>query len=392
MTRVGLYFGIVQFLFVSCWTVYVIYLPGLLEQAGIGKKWTLWVLMADQLIFTLMDFAIGVAADRISAGLRRLGPWLLGATAVSGAAFLAIPLLAPAGAPLLLLGAVGVWAVTSSALRAPPMLLLGKYVPAPGVPWVATLSLVGLGLAGAIAPYLTLGLRGLDPRLPFALASLALVAAVAGMLWAERHLAAAASAEAAPPARSVDAGVLTFFAAVALLGVGFQMHFALNSAPLYLRFVKPAELDPLMPVFWIGFNLLIFPACRANQRFGGIAVMTGGAVIGAMAAALAASAPSLEVLVALQFLAGGAWAAVLMSAMTAAIAIGHTGREGATTGGLFALLALATLARMAIVATQLNKDAGFAALLPWLPGLAWAGAALLLAWLTLRPRQLASSP
>jgi hypothetical protein len=136
-----------------------------------------------------------------------------------------------------------------------------------------------------------------------------------------------------------------------------------------------------MPVFWVGFNLLIFPACRANQRFGGIAVMTGGAVIGAMAAALAASAPSLEALVALQFLAGGAWAAVLMSAMTAAIAIGHTGREGAATGGLFALLALATLARMAIVATQLNKDAGFAALLPWLPGagLGWGGAAVGLA-------------
>ncbi len=392
MTRVGLYFGFVQFIFVSCWTVYVIYLPQLLGQAGIDMRWTVWVLMADQLIFTLMDFSIGVAADRVTAGLRRLGPWLLGATFVSGLAFLAIPQLAPAGAPVLLLLAVAVWALTSSALRAPPMLLLGKYVPAPGVPWVATLSLLGLGLAGAAAPYLTLGLRGLDPRLPFALASLALIAAVAGMLWAERHLAAAAPAEPAPAARVVDGRVLAFFAAIALLGVGFQMHFALNSAPLYLRFAQPPQLDHLMPVFWVGFNLLIFPACRANQRFGGLAVMTGGAVVGAMAAALAASAPSLEILVALQFLAGGAWAAVLMSAMTAAIAIGHSGREGATTGGLFALLALATLVRMAIVATQLNKDAGFAALLPWLPGLAWAAAALLLTWLALRPRPQTNSP
>ncbi len=392
MTRVGIYFGIVQFLFVSCWTVYVIYLPGLLTQAGIDKKWVIWILMADQLIFTLMDFSIGVAADRVTAGLRRLGPWLLGATAISGLAFLAIPLLAPAGAPVLLLAAVAVWAVTSSALRAPPMLMLGKYVPPPGVPWVATLSLVGMGLAGAVAPYLTVGLRGIDARLPFALASLALIAAVGGMLWAERHLAAGAAVETAPPAQPVDGRVLAFFAAVALLGLGFQMHFALNSAPLYLRFAQPPQLDHLMPVFWVGFNLLIFPACRANQRFGGIAVMTGGAVIGAMAAALAASAPSLEALVALQFMAGGAWAAVLMSAMTAAIAIGHTGREGAATGGLFALLALATLARMAIVATQLNKDAGFSSLLPWLPGLAWAGAALLLAWLALRPRAIASSP
>ncbi|MBN8477107.1 hypothetical protein, partial [Sulfuritalea sp.] len=189
MTRVGLYFGIVQFLFVSCWTVYVIYLPQLLAQAGIEKKWVIWVLMADQLIFTLMDFSLGVAADKVTGRLRRLGPWLLGATVVSGLAFLLLPHLAPAGAPALLAGAVVVWAVTSSALRAPPMMLLGKYVPPAGVPWVSTLSLVGLGIAGAAAPYLTLGLRGVDPRLPFALASLALVAAVGGMLWAEKHLA-----------------------------------------------------------------------------------------------------------------------------------------------------------------------------------------------------------
>jgi hypothetical protein len=284
VTRVGLYFGVVQFLFVSCWTVYVIYLPGLLAQAGIEKKWVIWVLMADQLIFTVMDFAIGIAADRVLSGLRRIGPWLLGATVVSGLAFLLLPHLAPAGAPALLAGAVVVWAVTSSALRAPPMMLLGKYVPPAGVPWVSTLSLVGLGLAGATAPYLTLGLRGVDPRLPFALASLALVAAVGGMLWAEKHLAAAAPAEPPPPARPLDARVVAFFAAVALLGLGFQMHFALNSAPLYLRFAKPPELDHLMPVFWIGFNLLIFPACRANQRFGGVPVMTAGAVLGALAA------------------------------------------------------------------------------------------------------------
>ena len=385
MTRVGLYFGLVQFLFVSCWTVYVIYLPQLLAQAGIEKKWVIWVLMADQLIFTVMDFSLGVVADRVVARLRRLGPWMLGATAVSCLAFLLLPLLAPGGSAVLL-AAIAVWVLTSSALRAPPMLLLGKYVPPAGVPWVSTLSLVGLGIAGAVAPYLTLGLRGVDPRLPFALASIALLAAVGGILWAEKHLAASAPAAAAPQARPVDARVIGFFIAVALLGLGFQAHFALNSAPLYLRFAKPAQLDQLMPVFWIGFNLLIFPACKANERFGGVAVMTAGAAFGALAASLGAVAPSLEILVALQFLAGGAWAAVLMSALSSAIAIGHSGREGAATGGLFALLALATLARMAVVAAQLNKDPGVAALLPWLPVLAWAGAALLLAWLVARPR------
>ena len=192
--------------------------------------------------------------------------------------------------------------------------------------------------------------------------------------------------------KPVGAGVVLFFAAVTLLGLGFQAHFALNSAPLYLRFAKPAELDYLMPVFWIGFNLLIFPACRANERFGGTVVMAAGAVLGALASALAAIAPSLESLLALQFLVGGAWAAVLMSAMAAAIAIGHVGREGAATGGLFALLAIATFTRMGLVAAQLNKDPAVSALLVWLPGFAWLAAGLLLLWLTLRFRPPAEHP
>ena len=390
MTRVGIYFAFVQFLFVTCWTVYVIFLPQLAAQAGIEKKWVIYILMADQAIFTLMDFSMGVAADRVQRVLGRLGRLLVILTAVSCAAFLLLPLAAPSGSPLLFLVLIAIWAVTSSALRAPPMAILGKYVPAPKLPWVSTLTLLGMGVAGAGAPYLTVSLRGVDPRLPFALSSIALIVAVSAMLWAEKYLAGA-TAEAVPEPvkkKPVGTGVVLFFGAVAMLGLGFQAHFALNSAPLYLRFAKPAELDYLMPVFWIGFNLLIFPACRANERFGGTVVMAAGAVAGALASALAAAAPSLELLVVLQFLAGGAWAAVLMSAMTAAIAIGHVGREGAATGGLFALLAIATFTRMGLVAAQLNKDPAVSALLVWLPGLAWLVAGLLLVWLTLSFRSL----
>jgi MFS family permease len=395
MTRVGIYFGAVQFLFVTCWTVYVIFLPQLAAQAGIEKKWVIYILMADQAIFTLMDFSLGVAADRVQRVLGRLGRLLIILTAVSCAAFLLLPLAAPSGSPLLFLGLIAIWAMSSSALRAPPMALLGKYVPMPKLPWVSTLTLLGMGFAGAAAPYLTVSLRGVDPRLPFALSSIALIVTVSAMLWAEKHLAGAAAAAPVPEAvvkKPVGAGVALFFCAVALLGLGFQAHFALNSAPLYLRFAKPAELDYLMPVFWVGFNLLIFPACRANERFGGTFVMAAGAVTGALASALAAAAPSLELLLALQFLAGGAWAAVLMSAMTAAIAIGHVGREGAATGGLFALLAIATFTRMGLVAAQVNQDPAVRALLVWLPGLAWLVAGLLLMWLALRFRAPAAHP
>jgi hypothetical protein len=374
--------------------VYVRYLPQLAAQAGIEKKWVIWILMADQAIFTVMDFSMGVAADRVQRSLARLGRLLVIVTAVSCIAFLLLPLAAPSGAPLLFLALIVLWAVTSSALRAPPLALLGKYVPKSRLPWVTTLTLLGMGIAGAVAPYLTLSLRGIDPRLPFALSSIALIVAVSGMLWAEKHLAAEIPDPSPAPVvtKPVSAGVVLFFAAVALLGLGFQAHFALNSAPLYLRFARPDELDHLMPVFWVGFNLLIFPACRANERFGGPAVMAAGAVTGALASVFAAVAPSLELLLALQFLAGGAWAAVLMSAMAAAIAIGHVGREGAATGGLFALLAIATFTRMALVAAQLNKDPAVSAVLVWIPGLAWLAAGLLLLWLTLGFRATSQAP
>ncbi|MBK7767558.1 MAG: hypothetical protein IPI44_16635 [Sulfuritalea sp.] len=117
--------------------------------------------------------------------------------------------------------------------------------------------------------------------------------------------------------------------------------------------------------------------------------MAAGSMVGALASWLSAAAPSLEALLVLQFLTGGAWAAVLMSAMTAAIAIGHVGREGAATGGLFSLLAIATLARIALVATQLNKDPAVSAMLVWVPAATWVGAGLLLAWLILRQSGLA---
>ena len=68
----------------------------------------------------------------------------------------------------------------------------------------------------------------------------------------------------------------------------------------------------------------------------------------------------------------------MMSAFTAALLIGRTGREGLVTGSMFSLLALAACVRMAAVATQLTKDASLAPLLAWLPTAAWVVAGLVL--------------
>jgi hypothetical protein len=164
-----------------------------------------------------------------------------------------------------------------------------------------------------------------------------------------------------------------------LLALGYQLHFSINSAPSYLRFAKPMDLQWLMPVFWIGFNIAMFPASLVVKHRGSLIVMGAAGLLGAVAVLVAELAGGLNTLIAAQFIAGAAWGCMLMSAVSAALAIGHTGAEGKVTGLVFSALALATFARMAAVAGGLQKLPDYAPLLHWAPVACWsvAGAGLL---------------
>jgi len=144
-------------------------------------------------------------------------------------------------------------------------------------------------------------------------------------------------------------------------------------------FAKPADLEWLMPVFWIGFNIAMFPASVVVKHRGGLIVMGAAGLLGALAVLGAELAGNLHVLITAQFLAGAAWGCMLMSAVSAALAIGETGAEGKVVGLVFSALALATFARMAAVAGGLQKLPEYAPLLQWAPVACWAvtGAGLL---------------
>jgi MFS family permease len=380
--RFAWYLAVLQLFFTLCWTVYAIYLPKLAASAGLAPGAVILLLMLDQAIFTICDFATGVAADKVTRVMGLLGIYVAAATAVSCAAFIALPFVASAGAPLLIAVTV-VWTVTSSALRAPPLMLLGKYAAKSAIPFLASLALLGTGIAGALARYLAITLRDIDPRVPFAVASIVLVLTTLGMISAEQKLAGAPPLE--PKSPSVRAfGTMTtpaivFAFGMIVLALGYQMHFALDSAPLFLRFAPPSELQWLMPVFWIGFNISMFPASVLTNRFGGYTVMGISGLIGALAILGAHFAQELGLLIVAQAAAGAAWGAILMSAFTVAFAIGANGGEGRMSGLLFSALALATFARMATVATGLSDDPSLKATLQWMPTLCWAiaGAALL---------------
>src|SRR5687768_6439003 len=70
----ALYLGLVQFLFATTWTIYVIFLPQLLESVGIPRQYAAWILVLDQLIFSITDFLMGVLADRVRRMVAVIGP------------------------------------------------------------------------------------------------------------------------------------------------------------------------------------------------------------------------------------------------------------------------------------------------------------------------------
>ena len=377
----AIYLALVQFLFVTCWTVYVIYLPALLESAGLPKSYTPWILMLDQLTFMVMDVVMGLAADRAARTLGRIGPMIVALTALSCVAFLLIPHVAAPGsaASWLMLALVLTWTISSSALRAPPWVLLDRHAASPSVPWLNALMLTGLAVGGAVAPYLGIALKNLDPRVPFAVSSVTLLAVTAGLVWVERKLGPQ-PARAAVPASGGGGGIpgsWIFAAGCLLLALGFQVHFSLNSAGLYLRLAAVEQLPYLMPVFWVGFNVAMFPGAALAKRHGTLPVIAAAALVGAAAALVSIQAGTMELLLASQLVAGGAWGCMLMACFSAALEFGRTGREGFALGILFAAIAAATLARIAATVAELGRRPGFTDALAWAPFVFWAAAALI---------------
>ncbi|MEY9108640.1 MFS family permease [Bradyrhizobium yuanmingense] len=380
--RTGLYLAGLQLVFTLGWTTYVVYLPKLAADVGIAPSAVILILMLDQAIFTIADTAMGIAADKLAPHVGRLGLFVALVTAISCGAFVALPFVAGAGAAAQgwFIALIVIWSITSSALRAPPLTLLGKYRAKPQVPFLAALTMLGYGVAGAVSPYLGVVLREHDARLPFVISSVVLLLTALGLSRIEHDVAR----DTVPPtpdeaAKPLGLVPIAFIAAMIALALGYQLHFAMNSAPFYLRFAAPGDLQWLMPVFWIGFNIAMFPASLVVKHRGGLVVMGAAGLFGALAIAAAEFAGNLNTLIAAQFLAGAAWGCMLMSAVSAALAIGSTGAEGKVTGLVFSALALGTFARMAAVAGGLQKMPEYAPLLHWAPVACWsvAGAGLL---------------
>lgn len=385
--RLGLAVAIAQAALALSWTVYVVFLPALAQQAGLPLQAVPLLLMLDQAVFLVADYACGVASDRVLGLHRRLAPWLVAATGLSALAFVLMPWLAPQGSPAVLIGLAVIWTATSSALRAPPLNLIGRHAARPQQPGLVAVAMVGLGLAAALAPWLALALKGVDPRLPFAAASLGVVLAALALAVAEREVAApppGPDAQPVPPvARPAPSAPYRwpFWVAAALLAaLAMQVHTVLNAPAQFRRFLPAEALPQWLPLFWAAFSLALWPAMRLASRWGGRQLLVRAALLGSAAAVLAASAPALVVLALAQVLTGAAWAALLAGGFAAALAMGHVGWEGRCSGTVSSSLAAAALVRISLVAAGVAAAwrAGAPLLLDLLPALLWAISAALM--------------
>ena len=386
----------VQLFFTLGWTVYVIFLPGLLKLAGIDLSWLPWILIVDQLLFAAADLATGVWFDRSAEWLRKAANALTVLVLLSCAIFVTLPLMVQSSPAWVFVLALFIWVICSSVLRVPPLAMLAKFA-TPSQP--ATLHtpvaayLFGLGVAGALAPYLTVLLKNRDPMLPFVVASISLAVAT---LVLRRALVKAGSVSSPPTAPSLPSSPISNIAfaaplliAVGLFAAGMQIHAGVNSAKLFTKVAPGVSLEWLMPLFWAGFSVAMFPASvwltrraerDANPHAPPANALWLAGVLGGMALVGCAMQPMLPTLIALQIIAGALWAVVLLAAITSATLIGRSGREGGWIGATMALLALATVGRIAlalVISPGNNENPGrqIADLLPWISGTAWLLAA-----------------
>ena len=345
LRRTALWATAIQGLFALTWALYVAFLPGLLARAGLEAGLAIFFVLLDQAVFALSDWASGVYADRLTRTLRRIGPALTACAIFSSCALAALPWVAGLGVPVLLIAVTVLWTASSSALRAPVFTLLAQVGGAARPAGTVSLALLGIGVAGAIAPLFTRTLAQVDAGAALSVCALSLAIAA---LFASR-LEAKGTPSAQPDAAATRAPAFFIAALVAVGAFGVQVHTVL----LGVRAAKAgAAWAPWWsPAFWTGFALGLVIAAFVGRVQGTAPPLRIGAaslVLGALAMSGAQVAGDTVLFAIAQLVSGAAWAVFTAVAVRAAMAYGGSLGIGSPLGLIFSALALAALARVAL--------------------------------------------
>ena len=355
----ALWVGTVQAVLVLTWTGYVLFLPVLAKQGGIPAHWVVWILVTDQAVFVVTDWASGVFADRLVNAAGRIGLGICVAALVSAGLLFSMPALAQAGQGEALLAAIGIWAILSSFLRAPVFSLLGKIGGASRKSGVVSLALFGISIAGAVGPLITAWLQRFDPRWSLGAASLALVVAGLFAMRVERLKITAMLR----PAFTAWRPLMPLAGVAFLAAFGMQLHTAFGAAAAPAGMAK----EFWVPLFWAGFAAGLVPAAGTSRSMLGLRWCVLALIVGAAAVGLA-GAWAETYLVVFQLVAGAAWAIVLTGVLAAAIERGGPGGPASPIGVLLSAISLAAMARLLLVALHVQGqiDAGLWVVTIWL--------------------------
>lgn len=367
-----------QFGVVLSWTMYVMFLPGLLDRAGIGRHWLIWILILDQAVFAVSDWWAGGYADRASRQMRHVGPPLAVMAVLSSLAMASLPWVAELERPALLVAVVVFWVASSSALRAPAFSLLSKVGGIKTRAGLVSVSLVGLSLASAMGPLVTSLLRGVDPRLPIALAAVAL--AVAALLTSQIPARHSPDDDDDPSTPSQDWLLLVLAAYAAALGT--QLHNTLIGEAMAPRFPSISP-EWMRSTFWVGFTAGLLVAARTATLPNPLHTVKWALLLGAGALVVMRGADTIPLLTLAQLAAGGTWGVILTVTMVSALSRESAMYAGTSVGLLFSALALAAMTRLLIVAAGVHHTP----FMPWMPSALWLLAGALLTWPVLRARR-----
>jgi hypothetical protein len=373
----AIYLALVQLLFALSWSIYDLYLPQLTARAGLSKEVSSWLSLADQLLVIFMDIAFGLASPFITKAIGRAGKWIIGAVWGSCLAFLLLPFMTDAGSALFL-PLVIFWVVTSSAIRMPVLILLSQNVSRDAIAGFAAIVAIGKGLASAFASYLTSALADVNPSIPFVISSLVIGLAILGLLWVEKNAREREELTNHEAYQPLPVYVLLLFGVgVLLTGTGFQFHGS-ASAGLYQSVAPKVSLGLLMPIFWVGFHLALYPATLLTKRYGAETALATGAILSAIGCFSATSAGSLPSLLGDQVLTGAGWSLFFMGGIALAISAGTPSKVGIFLASWSALLATSTFIRLALAKTVLP---------PLVAPTLWLVGALFLVWVVVLYRR-----
>lgn len=173
------------------WIAYAIYLPQFIEQVfgyptSQAQQFTALILVIENLIAVIVEPLFGGLSDRWQRWYSTRMPFIIAAAIASTALFIGLPCIAIFGGAneitrILLLSLAILWAIVMSTFRSPVMCLLGIFAGATKLPQAGSvLTLVG-GLVASIRPLATKFILSLGAPVTFTIASIVLLASVAGL-------------------------------------------------------------------------------------------------------------------------------------------------------------------------------------------------------------------